>query len=205
MNNYSKKTHFGFVYVITTRLYEKEQIYKIGCTKNLEKRLQSLNGSRLEGDKYYVKIHWRTFDYFKLESVLHNLLNLYNVHNEFYKCSLDTIIKTLNQYFISSYRTYIYDLVYAFSVDKNVTWEINEMAFYYGNKKISNKGLIKKLKKYMKPYDRYDLNKFVNDETYYNYLEFIKIFFSVEDYYISNTCIEDLFVLTNSLYGSMYS
>lgn len=204
MQNWNKKAHFGFVYVITTRLYEKEGIYKIGCTKNLENRLKSLNGSRLKGDKYYVKVNWRTFDYFKLESVLHNLLSLYKLHNEFYKCSLDTIIKTLSEYFIQSYRSFVYDLVYAFAVDKNVKWVVNELCFYYNERKISEKGLVRKLKKYMKPYDRYNFNQFVNDEIYYDYIEFLKKFFPTEYYYISNTYIEDLFVLTNSLCGSMY-
>ena len=99
----------GYVYVITTNLYFKENVYKIGCTKNLYNRLKSINATRLERDKFFIKMFWQTKHYYNLENGLHNALKQYRQNNEFFQCSYDIIETALSNYLSQQPRDYIFD------------------------------------------------------------------------------------------------
>lgn len=171
------RTIFGFIYVITTKQYEAQSIYKIGCTKNLENRLKTLNSTRLKGDKFYVRLHIRSFEYFKIETLLHNKLHHYKIHNEFYRCSVDTISNVLSTF---SWREFIYDLVYIFAYENKICWDDSKQCFYYDNFTTDVNTIIENLQKFMANYDRYNLNKYIFHKTYSEYIEFIKCIFNRE-------------------------
>ncbi len=51
----------GCVYIITTQLYEPLDIYKIGCTKDINRRLKTMNASRTSFDKFLLLIKYKLF------------------------------------------------------------------------------------------------------------------------------------------------
>lgn len=99
----------GFVYVISTPMYLKDNIWKIGCTKNLYQRLKKLNATRFKNDYFFLKMFWQTKHYFNLESGLHEVLKKYRQNNEFFQCSFDVIEKALKTYLSQKPQDYIYD------------------------------------------------------------------------------------------------
>ena len=87
------------VYVATTALYEKENIYKIGRSFNSKKRIATLNTSRIPSDQMYECHVVQCNDSFSAEFHIHTLLNEYRIssNREFFKIDLNTIIKVVNQ------------------------------------------------------------------------------------------------------------
>lgn len=99
----------GFVYVISTPRYLKDDIWKIGCTKNLYERLKKLNATRFKNDHFFIKMFWQTKHYFNLENGLHGELKKYRQNNEFFQCPFDIIEKALKTYLSQKSQDYIYD------------------------------------------------------------------------------------------------
>lgn len=105
----------GYVYVISTPFYLKNNVFKIGCTKNLMKRLKTLNSTRFVdndknyNDEFFVKMFWMTKHYFELESGLHRILKDYRKNNEFFKCSYDEIERAVQMFADEKTIDYIFD------------------------------------------------------------------------------------------------
>lgn len=85
----------GYVYVFTTDLYKKKTIYKIGRTKSIKKRLQTINSSRIFTDRMFCVFKIYSKDCYSLEKETHHILSLYNINGEFFKYPLKKIIYNL--------------------------------------------------------------------------------------------------------------
>ncbi|AHL67604.1 hypothetical protein DH26_gp113 [Chloriridovirus anopheles1] len=85
------KEMLGYVYVVTTKRYQKKFIFKIGFSTNLGKRIKLFNATRMDDDLFYCVRHWKTTHYSKLETFLHSHLHEYRKKNEFFQVSLDLI------------------------------------------------------------------------------------------------------------------
>lgn len=113
----------GFVYVISTPFYLKDNIWKIGCTKNLYERLKKLNSTRLKSDHFFIKMFWQTKHYFNLESGLHRELKKVRQNNEFFQCSYNKIEEALKIYLSKKPQDYIYDdAVLIPALKRNLKW-----------------------------------------------------------------------------------
>lgn len=131
----------GYVYIITTNLYLKENVYKIGCTKNLYHRLKSINATRLENDKFFIKMFWQTKHYFNLENGLHNALKGYRKNNEFFQCPYDVIETALSTYLSQQPRNYIFDdAVLIPAKSRNLKWFEKEKVFTIEENRIDHMG-----------------------------------------------------------------
>lgn len=120
----------GVVYVITTNAYIKENIWKIGCTKNLHNRLKTINATRFENDHFFIKMFWQTRHYFNLEQGLHVELKEYRKNNEFFQCPYNLIENALENYLSQKPRDYIYDdAVLIPALSRNLKWFENEKIF----------------------------------------------------------------------------
>ncbi len=94
-----KKTTEGVVYVITTTCYQTKNIFKIGYTKNLERRLTSLNMARTDEDEYFTVFMVASDKAHELEQRIHKELSDYrlSINKELFSCSLKTILDTIEQ------------------------------------------------------------------------------------------------------------
>ncbi len=63
-------------------LYEPLDIYKIGCTKDINRRLKTMMLVELLLINFLLLIKYQTFHYFKLEQGLHKLLKKDRLNNE---------------------------------------------------------------------------------------------------------------------------
>ena len=86
------------VYVATTALYEKEQIYKIGKSYNSKKRIDNMNTGRIPSDEMYLCHIAECKDALRAESHIHTVLSNYRISNnrEFFKADIHDIIKIVN-------------------------------------------------------------------------------------------------------------
>lgn len=201
--------YFGFIYVVTTKQYKEKKIFKIGCTKNLKERLKSLNCARLKGDRYFVIMHWRSFQYFKIESEIHQRLQGYKLHNEFYKCTLETIENALKNYLQNtSLFEFITDFLYVFGIEYEVSWNSAYFSLKVPGKPLeincSDKIIINYLCEYMTKFDKFNLYKFVSSNEYDKYICFLKNKFAVTpyDYNLSDIMAN---IKLNSSYDSKIS
>ena len=86
------------VYVATTVLYQKDNIFKIGKAENSIQRLHSMNTSRLPNDEMYLCYSAKCYDALNIEQHVHRLLNKYRVvkYLELFRLSLDEIVCVVN-------------------------------------------------------------------------------------------------------------
>lgn len=90
-------TQQGYVYVMTTEEYEKRDIYKIGYTEDLVRRLEQFNMSRLEEDQMYVRYSIPVQDARLVEKAIQSKLMSFRKRGEFFQCRLDTIKECLDE------------------------------------------------------------------------------------------------------------
>ena len=69
------------MYILTTKQYAQNYIYKIGTSNNTPKRLQSLNLSSLKEDELYICHRAKCFDVNSAEIHIHTLLHIYRLQN----------------------------------------------------------------------------------------------------------------------------
>lgn len=90
------KPNRGYVYVVTSSNYAKDDIYKIGYTNDIERRLKQFNMSRIEADKMFVQYKYFSENARDLETDVHHRLKKYRLIREFYKCPLSIIIDNIH-------------------------------------------------------------------------------------------------------------
>jgi hypothetical protein len=92
----------SYIYVMTTKSYISQNLFKIGQTTNLEKRVKQHKTGRANGDEMYLVFSMKVYNsdnvekfiFNKLESFKHNKYELFNINyhmlmdlmNEFKRC-----------------------------------------------------------------------------------------------------------------------
>lgn len=92
----------SYIYVMTTKSYLSQNLFKIGQTINLEKRVKQHKAGRANGDEMYLVFSMKVYNsenvekfiFNKLESFKHNKYELFNINyymlmdlmNEFKRC-----------------------------------------------------------------------------------------------------------------------
>lgn len=85
-----------YVYILTSRRYYQLNLFKIGKTENLSKRLSSFNtGNALEMDEQFYLCSIPTSDSRGLEKQLHRLLEPFRMKREWYKIHASDLISLL--------------------------------------------------------------------------------------------------------------
>ncbi len=89
-----KMTKEGYVYILYNIAFKQygENVYKIGCTNNIEKRINSYITGYLDKSEIKYKTE-KIKNYDKIEKVVHYELKEFRIkkRREFFNCSLDTI------------------------------------------------------------------------------------------------------------------
>ena len=119
----------GYVYVITTDLYKLKNIYKIGYTEDLNKRLKQFNNTRTYFDKFFISNCWKTTNYMSLETKIHNILKDYRLKNELFQVNIETINKIVENIFKDDTFFIHYDLVVENANKLKLQWLENKNYF----------------------------------------------------------------------------
>lgn len=94
INSNPEKDTQGIVYIITSDIHENNNIYKIGYTINLKRRLEQFNAYRLEEVEPLFRVV-ESFNFknaYKAEQNIHKKLEEFRINcTEFFKCDLQTI------------------------------------------------------------------------------------------------------------------
>lgn len=172
----NKYKYYGYVYLISTENYSKNNIYKIGCTKNLCKRLKDLNASRIAIDQFKIFHFWRTLSYYQLEANAHKLFKIFKLNNEFYQLYKEEIINGINNLNLNlGVEPTHYDIIYSFIEDNNICW--NEMLNVFiinHDMKAEEDQMIYFIKDIISVNDKYNLYKFISEKYYLQLLNFLK-------------------------------
>ena len=93
-----KKRGLEEVYVATTALYEKKDVYKIGKSECSKKRIQDMNTGRAPDDDLYLCYAVACSNASEAEQIIHSLLDDYRIspNREFFKYRLDEIIRVID-------------------------------------------------------------------------------------------------------------
>ena len=86
------------LYIITSKQYAREYIYKIGKSNNTPKRLQSLNTSRIKEDELYICHRAKCYDANSAETHIHTLLSRYRLQNsrEFFVIEFEDVRRIMD-------------------------------------------------------------------------------------------------------------
>lgn len=200
----------GYVYIITTKLYEHIDIYKIGCTKNMDQRLKTMNATRVQDlDKFYAVNVIKTFHYFKLECGLHNILKKFRLNNEFFQCPIDTIEDAISQYVNENVFMLHDDKISEEACDRNLKWFPSRNMFSLTQNGtevyLNEKRLIEELKQWISEFDRCGLYKFLHDNHFCRIIIYLKDNFVQPKTNILNTSdisddMNSLFISNNDVF-----
>jgi len=175
----------GCVYVITTQDYEKSNIYKIGCTSNLSKRLKTLNATRIDNDKFKIKTTIHTMTYYELELGIHKILYKYRLNNEFFRCPYFKIINAIREFSKSHPSSFIFFDVILYTAHKNkLTFESGIWSCLDDNIhcNFNDDNMILQIKKWLINYDKYTVfTKFAHYSFWEDILQTLKDYFNVQD------------------------
>ena len=88
----------GEIYILTTREYNKDYLYKIGKSSNTSKRLKTLNTSRLKDDEMYICYIAKCHDANTVESFIHNCLtrHCYENNREFFAMKFERLVAVVD-------------------------------------------------------------------------------------------------------------
>lgn len=92
--NKFKETKLGAVYVATNNTLAADQIYKIGMTRHLKKRLSNLNSGSIH--EFFYVFNFKTVHYKKLEKYLHSKFANQNVVRELFVLSNNDLSELLD-------------------------------------------------------------------------------------------------------------
>jgi T5orf172 domain len=168
----------GFVYIITTKLYEPLDIFKIGCTKNIEQRLKTINATRTTFDKFYIVNCIKTFHYFKLEGGLHQILRKYRLNNEFFQCSVEKIEEAISEYVNNNVFLLHDDKIAEEAENRNLKWLPKGNMFSIANNGVeiyfNETRLIEEIKQWISIFDKHDLYRFLHESHFYTIIAHLK-------------------------------
>lgn len=155
----------GYVYVISTDLYKERDIYKIGFTDNLERRMKQFNNTRTHDDQYYIVNCWKTVRYMTLETQIHRDLVSHHLKNELFQCPLDKINDTVREIFSKNSFFNHYDLVIEGAEQNKVRWHANHNYFSIESGGIeimmNEKNMVGEVRKWISVNDKYNLYQFI--------------------------------------------
>jgi hypothetical protein len=168
----------GYVYVISTDLYAERDIYKIGFTDNLVRRLKDFNNTRTYDDQYYLVNYWKSVKYKTLETRIHQALINYRHKNELYICPLDIINKTMKSILDKDSFFSHYDLVIIGADYKKVQWHKQDKYFSVeqdGLRVMMNEDNMKQeLRNWISINDKYNLYQFICSSHFDELIYFLK-------------------------------
>jgi hypothetical protein len=190
----------GCVYVISTPFYCQQNIYKIGFTTSIERRLSQFNNTRTAEDNFRVYLKYITINFRKLEKMIHHELSEFQLNNELFKLPLE-IIENKIEALISTgcfrHHDILFDYATSYQLSRNKSfWVINLESYnslenyntllednstvLYNHRHENNlvyfndETMILYIKKWLKLYDRYNLYQFLSDSYYNSLLVFLK-------------------------------
>ena len=99
------------IYIVTTKAYSMDGIFKVGRTQDLKNRLSTMNTGRIRTDKIYVLDEFKTFNSTKLEALIHDILKGLHYGNtrEFFRGPYKKI-KEIVSHIVDNYNNYIYEV-----------------------------------------------------------------------------------------------
>ena len=155
----------GYVYVISTDLYKEKDIYKIGFTDNLERRLKQFNNTRTHDDQYRVINCWKTACYMTLETRIHRALASHHLKNELFQCPLDKINNVVKEIFDKDSFLNHYDLVIEGVEKHKVRWHASHSYFSIESGGIeitmNDELIVDEVKRWISVNDKYNLYRFI--------------------------------------------
>jgi len=142
----------GSVYVITTDVYEQKDIYKIGCTKNLDQRLTAINATRIKDDSFRVVFIYESINYFDVEQSIHRALAGYRLNNEFFQCPLETIKRAIE--------------IKKGSFSSHKDWLIQHYLSLPAGEQpsSSDESILKLIQEILATHDKYNLYRYINSQ-----------------------------------------
>lgn len=173
----------GFVYVITTHLYQKENIYKIGCAFNIETRLKEFNKTRILSDTFFIVHFWETVNYFRLESYIHNKLKSDRLNNELFKIiNFKQFKDEVDQEYKPLIQKHL-EISIEYMKQNSIYWCKDNNYFIEKHLIYNQNVFIDKIKKklYEKKHNKFNLNKFLSDNHWNLLLSNIKMIENIEN------------------------
>lgn len=170
----------GTLYVISTNTYFNQNIFKIGFTKCITKRLKQFNNTRTTEDQYFLCFKHDTINYKKLEILVHEALDPYRLHNELFQCPLSAIIDVIKNITTSGFFNHK-DVVFDNASTHNLLWAKDKWLMTFEDELqvfMNNDKLIEYIKDWLKPYDTLNLYRFISDEYYESLLHFLRMHFT---------------------------
>ncbi len=169
----------GYVYVISTDLYKERDIYKIGFTDNLERRLKEFNNTRTHDDQYHIINCWKTVRYMTLETRIHQALVSHRLKNELFQCPLDKINNVVREIFNKENSFFNhYDLIIEGVEKHKVRWHASHNYFSIESGGIeimmNDKRIVDEVKKWLSVNDKYNLYQFICPSYFDGFVAFMK-------------------------------
>lgn len=207
----------GLLYVISTETYCKQNIFKIGFTKCITKRLKQFNNTRPIEDQYFLCFRHDTINYKKLETLVHQSLDPYKLKNELFQLPISAIEDTIKNIINTNFFNHK-DVVFDNACTHKLFWSNNVWVITLEDDLqvlMNNDNMIVYIKKWLKPYDNYNLYRFISNDYYDSLLSFLRNHFieppiiqhpSIEllsgllvDMSINSECMSDLNVSIKNL------
>lgn len=174
----------GYVYVISTDLYKKKDIYKIGFTDNLKRRLKQFNNTRTHDDQYYIVNYWKTVHYMTLETRIHRALVSHHLNNELFQCPLDKINEVVREISKNSFFNH-YDLIIEGAEEHKVRWHTSHNYFSIESGDIeimmNDKRIVDELRKWISVNDKYNLYQFICPSYFDDLVRFLKERYAIKE------------------------
>lgn len=168
----------GYVYVISTDLYKEKDIYKIGFTDNLERRMKQFNNTRIYDDQYYIVNCWKTVRYMTLETEIHRALVSHHLKNELFQCPLDKINEVVRDIFSKDSFFNHYDLVIEGAEQHKVKWHAIHNYFSIESCGIeimmNEKNMEEEVRKWISVNDKFNLYQFICQSYFDDLIGFLK-------------------------------
>lgn len=164
--------------MISTDLYKEKDIYKIGFTDNLERRLKQFNNTRTHDDQYYIVNCWKTVRYMTLETRIHQALTSHHLKNELFQCPLDKINQVVKEIFNKNSFFNHYDLLIEGAEQHKVRWHASRNYFSIESEGIeimmNDKCIVDEVRKWISVNDKYDLYQFICPSYFDDLVAFLK-------------------------------
>lgn len=171
----------GIVYVISTKTYFIQNIFKIGFTKCITKRLKQFNNTRTTQDHYVLCYKHSTINYKKLETLIHEALDPYKLNNELFQLPLPAIENTIKTIVHARFFNHK-DVVFDNACTHNLLWvkDIWVITTIEDDLQVFMKTdrLIDYIKEWLKPYDTLNLYRFISSDYYDSLVHFLRTHFS---------------------------